>query len=97
MLLLAAVCLFGPCLGDLTEAMNRLKGLPIETAFERLGIPDQEKVIAGRKVFVWEAEHPDGPQCRIKIMESGGKVESWDAVGNREGCSIYMKWLKERR
>ncbi|WEX79376.1 hypothetical protein PYH37_006266 (plasmid) [Sinorhizobium numidicum] len=38
---------------DARPAMQGLKGQPVQAAFAKLGYPDEEQNIAGRKIYVW--------------------------------------------
>ncbi|MEY9584066.1 hypothetical protein [Sinorhizobium fredii] len=38
---------------DLDAGLRDLKGKPYQVAFAKLGFPDNEKTVAGHKVYVW--------------------------------------------
>ncbi|SCW76999.1 hypothetical protein SAMN02927900_04748 [Rhizobium mongolense subsp. loessense] len=38
---------------DAKPAMQSLKGQPVQAAFAKLGYPDAEQNIAGKKIYVW--------------------------------------------
>jgi hypothetical protein len=93
MLLVAALCLFSPCLSDFSKGMDALIGQPEDVVIQRLGLPDKESTIAGRKVYSWGTDQQEGPSCAFKVSILDGKAERWDGVGNAYGCSIYTKGL----
>ena len=95
MLLLAAACLIGPCLSDFSKGMDALIGQSEEVAIQRLGLPDRETEVAGRKVYHYGTEQRS--ECYFKVAIREGRVERWDGVGSAYGCSIYTKGLKARR
>lgn len=54
-IIFALTLTLGACttLKDMDVGLNSLIGQPIQAAFARLGYPNQETAIAGRKVFLW--------------------------------------------
>lgn len=73
-----------------SERMTALKGQPVEVAFDKLGYPQNEKEIAGRKVYYW-TENSD---CTFNIVATpDGRVDKWSGVGSPAGCSLYLKGL----
>ena len=54
--------------------MNDLKGQPISAAIAKLGIPNDEREIAGQKVYTWYSSTFDEGtqlQCKIRVMMAG--------------------------
>lgn len=96
MLLAAALCIIGPCLSDFSKGMDALMGQPEEVVIQRLGLPDGESTIAGRKVYHWGTDQEKGPSCAFKVAIKDGRAERWDGIGNAQGCGIYVKGLKAR-
>lgn len=72
-----------------SQGMDRLRGQPVQAAFDRLGYPQNEKQIAGKTVYYW-TENFD---CTFNIVTSGGVIESWSGVGSPAACSIYLRGL----
>ena len=49
--------LLGGCAAEIIEEkMQPLIGQPASQVFEKLGIPDAENVVAGRRFYVWETQ-----------------------------------------
>lgn len=90
----AALCLLAAaCAADATrQTMMSLKGQPIEAAIARLGVPHEERTIAGRKVFVWNATRAfDGNdyRCQLRIVMDGPAVGTWEIDGQNAACSVF--------
>ena len=51
-----ALLLTGCAAKIIEEKMQTMIGQPASQVFEKLGIPDAEDVVAGRKFYVWETE-----------------------------------------
>lgn len=51
-----ALLLAGCAAGIIEEKMQPMIGQPASHVFEKLGIPDAEDVVAGRRFYVWETE-----------------------------------------
>lgn len=78
------------------RGMNRLVGQPITAVIERLGVPTQEQMIAGQKVYTWfSGTFDEGTQlkCVIRVMMNGDVVGRWDFEGNNGYCMRYARRL----
>lgn len=42
---------------NMTNGLASMKGKPYHVAFEKLGIPDQERMIDGKRVFTWATQN----------------------------------------
>jgi hypothetical protein len=97
----------GPMLtGCLSSAMNpplqQSVGQPAHALFAKIGWPDRETVVAGRKVYIWSTQHL-GPQvfgegaeynCQIRVFaDDRDIVTGTDWRGNILGCSEYTARL----
>ena len=51
-----ALLLAGCAGGIIEDKMQPMIGQPASQVFEKLGIPDAEDVVAGRRFYVWETE-----------------------------------------
>lgn len=54
--LLIAISMFatGCATQRLTKGMDSLMGQPVNSLIEKIGFPNEEKIIANRKVYVWQ-------------------------------------------
>jgi hypothetical protein len=43
----------GCCAGTIKEGMTRLEGRPLSAAIAKIGLPIEERTIAGKKVYIW--------------------------------------------
>ena len=51
--LMMAVALAGCALEAVRDRMAGYRGQPVSALIDKLGIPTEERVIAGRKVYIW--------------------------------------------
>ena len=100
----------GPILtGCLSSTMNpplqQSVGQPARALFAKIGWPDRENVVAGRKVYIWSTQHL-GPQvfgegdveynCQIRVFaDDRDIVTGSDWRGNILGCSEYTTRLAQ--
>lgn len=79
-------------LSSFSDGMTALKGQPVEVAFQKLGYPERQAVIAGRTVYYWG----DRTDCSFKIVATAdGRVDRWDGIGSPAACSIYVSDLRK--
>jgi len=93
----AAVALAGCSISTIKEGMNDLKGKPITVAIAKLGIPDSEATIAGRKVYTWQTgtiAGGDQYQCKIRVVMAGELIESYSGEGDAGTCERYASKLR---
>jgi hypothetical protein len=95
--LLAAIALPG-CAGSMIEeGMTKMVGQPLSAAVAKLGLPTEERVIAGQKVYVWYSGRMiEGTTsaCRIRAIMQGDVISSWDYEGNEGACLRYAAQLR---
>jgi hypothetical protein len=94
---LAAFVLAACAADTIKEGMNKLEGQPISAAISRLGIPSDERVIAGQKVYTWYTSTFDEGtqlQCKIRVMMAGDVIGSYDFEGNNGMCYRYAAKLR---
>lgn len=81
----------------LTEPMHNiiadLTGKPESVAFARLHYPDDQKIIADRKVYIWA---DNGCSLRL-FVDDKGIVQNGDWTGNIIGCSVYIQRVQNAR
>jgi hypothetical protein len=41
------------CAGTIKEGMTRLEGRPLSAAIAKIGLPIEERTVAGKKVYIW--------------------------------------------
>ncbi len=87
----------------LVDTLNPWVGGPVSTVFDRLGMPDSEGTVAGRKFYAWE--HEDGKRvdektngsveittyrCKVRaFVDEEDIVRFFDVQGNVGGCDYY--------
>ena len=77
--------------------MNDLKGQSISAAIAKLGIPNDEREIAGQKVYTWYSSTFDEgtqPQCKIRVMMAGQVIDKDEFAGNNGMCARYAARLR---
>jgi hypothetical protein len=92
-----AISLAGCSFGAIKEGMNNLKGQPISVAIAKLGIPNDEREIAGQKVFTWYTSTFDEGtqlQCKIRVMMAGDVIGTYEFEGNNGMCARYAAKLR---
>jgi hypothetical protein len=86
------------CAGDaIKTGMNNLQGQPISAAIAKLGIPNDEREIAGQKVYTWYSSTFDEGtqlQCKIRVMMAGDVIGSYEFDGNNNMCMRYANKLR---
>jgi len=99
--LLAAVllCLLvAGCAGEtIKKGMDGLLGQPLSAAVARLGVPTDERTIAGQKVYIWSTrDFYEGTEtkCQIRAIMNGNVIGSWDYEGNEGQCQRYAARLR---
>ena len=41
------------CAGTVKEGMTRLQGQPLSVVIAKIGLPTDERIVAGKKVYIW--------------------------------------------
>src|SRR5262249_31735293 len=80
---IASMCFFlAACAGRvIKEEMTGLIGQPLDAAIAKLGVPTEERTIAGRKVYIWfSGTFDEGTQlkCQIRVIMNGNVIGSYD-------------------
>ncbi len=94
---LAALSLAACSFDIIKRGMNDLKGQPISAAIAKLGIPNDERVIADQKVYTgYSSTFDEGTQlqCKIRVMMAGDVIGSYDFEGNNGMCARYAARLR---
>jgi hypothetical protein len=86
------------CAGDtIKQGMNNLQGQPLSAAIAKLGMPNDERMIADRKVYTWYSSTFDEGtqfQCKIRVVMTGDVIGSYDFEGNNGMCNRYAAKLR---
>ncbi|SRR5258708_4298443 len=98
--IIVAACLFvAACsMNEIKKGMTALEGQPISAAIAKLGLPTDERIIAGQKVYIWftsDVTRGTETKCQIRVIMKGEVIGSWDAEGNDSICKRYaMRFWK---
>lgn len=98
-----AGCSLNP-LSGLEEGMERMKGRPAPELFTRMGYPDQEGTVAGKKFYLYQRTaripgfNPGSPdirgECKLRFfVDDKDMIERWQYDGNLAGCEPYVRRL----
>lgn len=84
--------------GDvLSVQLPRLRGKPVQRAFDRLGYPDRKIAVDGKTVYIWinEDTNIDGSslRCTVKIIARARRVIDTDFFGNEGACARFARAL----
>jgi hypothetical protein len=105
---IAAVCLWvAASAGRVKEGMTRLQGQPLSVVIAKIGLPTDERTVAGKKVYIWgtlgtpaqepakePAKEPREKKCRIQATMNGDVIESFDFEGDESLCERYAARLR---
>lgn len=84
-----------PLTNPMHNILATLKGQPSKVAFQRLNYPDDQKIIADRKVYIWRTPNDD---CVIRLfVDQEEVVQNGDWRGSITGCSIYIQRFNNQR
>jgi hypothetical protein len=95
--LVAAISVAACASAAIKEGMTSLQGQPLSAAIGKLGMPSEEKNIAGQKVYIWFTRNVDEAteyKCQIRGIMSGDVIGSWDFEGNEAKCYRYAAMLR---
>ena len=95
----AACILVAGCVGTIKEGMTRLEGRPLSAAIAKIGLPIEERTVAGKKVYIWGSiemptKAPKEKKCQIRATMNGDLIESFDYQGDESLCQRYAERLR---
>jgi hypothetical protein len=86
------------CAGEaIKKGMTALQGQPLSAAITKLGVPTEERTIAGQKVYIWFTRTVDEGteyKCQIRAIMAGNVIGSFDFEGNEGKCRRYAAMLQ---
>ena len=95
-----AACLFlGGCATSKKlqeEMVPGLVGQPLDTVIAKLGVPAEQRSIAGQNVYIWVRSQIDEgtlTKCQIRVIMSGDVIGSVGVEGNQLQCRRYADLL----
>jgi hypothetical protein len=98
---IAAACLWvAACAGTVKEGMTRLQGQPLSVVIAKIGLPTDERTVAGKKVYIWgtpaqePAKEPREKKCQIQATMNGDVIESFAYEGDESLCERYAARLR---
>jgi len=94
----APVCiLVASCAGTIKEGMVKFEGQPLSAAIAKIGVPNDERTVAGKKVYIWGSAGEKGSKekgCQIRATMNGDAIESFDYEGDEKLCQRYAPRLR---
>jgi hypothetical protein len=95
----AACSLVAACAGTIKEEMTKLEGQPLRAAIAKIGPPVDERMIAGRRVYIWgspelSSKGAKDKQCQIRATMNGDVIGSFDYEGDESLCQRYTTRLR---
>ena len=89
---------------NIEKGLTMATGRGINSLISKIGYPTDERIIAGRKVYIWDTRRLVGWDgnvldlyCKITVeVDSNDRIINWSYSGNRGGCSSYSNALKIR-
>jgi len=87
------------CAGTVKEGMSRLQGQPLSVVIAKIGVPSDERTVAGKKVYIWGPPEPlqKGSKekgCQFRATMNGDVIESFDYQGDETLCQRYAARLR---
>jgi hypothetical protein len=86
------------CAGEaIKKGMTALQGQPLSAAVAKLGVPTEERTIAGQKVYIWFTRTVDEGteyKCQIRAIMADDVIGSFDFEGNEANCRRYAAMLQ---
>jgi hypothetical protein len=79
------------------KEMNSVVGQPVSAVIAKMGLPTEDRMIAGKKVYIWSTSNfVEGTnyKCQIRaVLDDKDIVTSWDYDGNEGGCGRFVTKL----
>jgi hypothetical protein len=93
------IFLAGCSFGAIKSGLADLNGQPISSAIAKLGVPNEDRMIAGQHVYTWYTSTFDEGsqyQCKIRIMTTppSEMITGSDYEGNNGMCARYAAKLR---
>jgi hypothetical protein len=97
--LVPAIFLAGCSFGAIKNGLNDLQGQPIGAAISKLGVPNEDRMIAGQHVYTWYSSTFDEGtqlQCKIRVITGATSdvITGSDYEGNNGMCARYAAKLR---
>lgn len=96
--LVVLVAALAGCAGDVIQkGMSEMLGQPLSAVVSKIGMPNDERVIANQKVYTWYSSSFDEGtqyQCKIRVIMAGDLIGSFDFEGNNGTCMRYAARLR---
>ena len=97
----AALLVLAGCAGQMIKTgTDQLVGQPLSAAITKLGVPTEERTIAGNKVYIWTTStvfEGTQAQCTIRAIMKGDVIGSFDWEGNEGRAHGTPKCFNLRR
>lgn len=85
------------CAGKMiNEKMAGMVGQPLDAAVAKLGMPTEERTIAGHKVYIWLTRSvTEGTErkCQVRAVMTGDTISAFDFEGTEFACLQYANML----
>ena len=100
--ILGAMTLAGCAFQQIEQGMTSMEGRPINAVIEKLGFPDDERVIAGKKIYIWSTsrlEEGSSRTCRVRAIPRQRRQPSYrhHCESGREGAALDVRRCTQGR
>jgi cobalamin biosynthesis protein CbiD len=90
--------LVAACASTIKESMTKLEGQPVSVLINKIGLPIEERRIAGMKVYIWGSPGKlvkgERGKCQIRAVMSDNVIEALEYEGDESLCQRYAGRLR---
>jgi hypothetical protein len=85
--------LLAGCTGTVIQKqMDNYVGQHVSVLTAKLGLPTEDRIIAGQKVYIWSTTRIAQGDCQIRaILDNKDIIVSWDQAGGDRCGSLMIK------
>ncbi len=96
-----ALCGCGLPYVQIRQPLSPLQGQPLSAATAKLGAPDEDTVIFGRKVYVWKRQpgldaDGDDQECVIRAFMKGDTIDEIRFTGDEAQCYRFAQTFEDQ-
>ena len=86
------------CAGTIKEGMLKFERQPLSAVVAKIGEPIDERMIAGRRVYIWGSlgtlNKGEKGKCQIRGTMNGDRIAAFDYEGDEGLCQRYAARLR---